>query len=290
MHPILYSFGPVTVYTYGFFVSMGFLASFALFLFQLKKRQISVDTGIDLAFWVLLSSIVGSRLVYVLVNLNYYLHYPFKVFMLWEGGLVWYGAFIGALVAALIYFRAKKLDGWVWLDIAIPFVALGQGIGRIGCLMAGCCYGKPTNLPWGITFTASEIAPLGVSLHPTQIYDMLFDLTIFAVLFLRRDKVRFRGEQILSYLFLYGATRSIVEVFRGDPRGSLFWGSITTSQLISIIAVIVGIVLYYRIREKNRIDLVDGMRESGRRPMDGALDKDSTGHRTTHKGSKTPRR
>ncbi len=289
MHPILYSFGVVTVYTYGFFVSMGFLAAFALFLFQLKKRQISVDTGIDLAFWVLLSAIVGSRLVYVLVNFDYYLHYPFKILMLWEGGLVWYGAFVGALIAALIYFRAKKLDGWVWVDIAIPFVALGQGIGRIGCLMAGCCYGKPTSLPWGITFTQSGIAPLGVALHPTQIYDMLFDFAIFAVLVLRRDKVRFRGEQILSYLFLYGATRSIVEAFRGDPRGSWLWGSVTTSQLISIVAVIVGIVLYYRIREKNSVALIDGITKPGRRPTDGDRDKKTTGHRT-HKGLKAPRR
>jgi phosphatidylglycerol:prolipoprotein diacylglycerol transferase len=256
MHPIIYSYGGITIYTYGLFVSVGFLLGFMLFLLELKRRSISTDTGIDFAFWVLLSAIAGSRLVYVLLNLSYFAQHPLKIVMLWEGGLVWYGAFLGALATALVYFRAKKLDGWLWADIAVPFVALGQAIGRIGCLMAGCCYGCPTAAPWAVTFRASEIAPLGIPLHPTQIYDMLFNFGIFAVLYFRRNRVTFRGEQILSYIFLYGATRSIVEVFRGDPRGWWLGQSVTTSQLISVVGVAVGIFLYFRIRDKNRIDPV----------------------------------
>jgi phosphatidylglycerol---prolipoprotein diacylglyceryl transferase len=253
MHPILYSFGPVTLYTYGLLVSTGFLTGFILFLLDLKRRSLPTDTGIDLAFWALLSAIVGSRLVYVALNFSYFGRYPLKIFMIWEGGLVWYGAFLGALAALLIYFRVKKLDGWLWADIAIPYVALGQAIGRLGCLMAGCCYGRPTSLPWGITFTASEIAPAGISLHPTQIYEALLNLMIFAVLFFRRNRTTFKGEQILSYLFLYGATRAVVEIFRGDPRGWWLSGTVSTSQLISAVAVVIGIILYFRIREKNRI-------------------------------------
>jgi phosphatidylglycerol---prolipoprotein diacylglyceryl transferase len=253
MHPILYSYGGITLYTYGLLVSIGFLTAFALFLADLKRRSMSVDTGIDFAFWVLLSAIVGSRLVYVLLNLSYFGKYPLKIFMIWEGGLVWYGAFLGALGAVIVYFRVKKLPGWLWADIAIPYVALGQAIGRIGCFMAGCCYGRPTDLPWGVIFTRSEIAPLGVPLHPTQLYEMLLNFTIFVILFARRNRVTFRGEQILSYLFLYGAARAVVEVFRGDPRGRWLWDTVSTSQLISIVIVAVGISLYYAIREKNRI-------------------------------------
>ncbi len=271
MHPILYSFGPVTLYTYGLLVSLGFLTSFVLFLLDLKRRSLSTDTGIDFAFWVLLSAIVGSRLVYVLLNFSYFGRYPLKIFMLWEGGLVWYGAFLGALATILIYFRIKKLDGWLWADIAIPYVALGQAIGRIGCLMAGCCYGRPTSLPWGITFRISEIAPVGITLHPTQIYEALFNFMIFAVLFFRRNRVTFRGEQILSYLFLYGATRAVVEAFRGDPRGWWLWGTVSTSQLISAVAVVIGIILYVRIREKNRVAPADTI--SAEAP--GARKKDS---------------
>jgi phosphatidylglycerol:prolipoprotein diacylglycerol transferase len=274
MHPILYSFDGITLYTYGMMLSIGFLTGFALFLLDLKRRSLSVDTGIDLAFWVLLSSIAGSRLVYVLLNLSYFGKNPVKIFMLWEGGLVWYGAFLGALAAVFIFFRVKKLPGWLWADIAIPYVALGQAIGRVGCFMAGCCYGRPTDLPWGVTFTQSEIAPLGAALHPTQLYEMLFNFTIFAVLFFRRNRVSFRGEQILSYLFLYGAARGIVEVFRGDPRGFWLWNTVSTSQLIGAAMMAAGIVLYFRIREKNRISPKDAVPPDERGvPVKGAEKK-----------------
>jgi phosphatidylglycerol:prolipoprotein diacylglycerol transferase len=288
MHPILYSFDGITIYTYGLFVSVGFLTGFVLFLTDLKRRSISTDTGIDFAFWVLLSSIIGSRLVYVLLNFPYFARYPLKIVMLWEGGLVWYGAFLGALATALIYFRIKKLDGWLWADIAVPYVALGQAIGRIGCFMAGCCYGCPTDLPWGTTFTASEIAPLGISLHPTQIYDMLFNFGIFALLFFRRNRITFRGEQILSYIFLYGATRSIVEVFRGDPRGWWLGQTVTTSQLISVVAVAIGVILYFKIRDKNRIELVGSAPAAARGGRTSQAEK-KTSNRTGKKRSKKDR-
>jgi len=257
MHPILYSFDGITLYTYGLMVSIGFLTAFALFLLDLKRRSMSVDTGIDFAFWVLLSAIAGSRIVYVLLNLPYFAHNPLKILAIWEGGLVWYGAFLGALGAVAIYFKVKKLPGWLWADITIPYVALGQAIGRIGCFMAGCCYGRPCSVPWGVTFTGSEIAPLGIPLHPTQLYEMLLNFMIFFILFYRRNRVTFRGEQILSYLFLYGAARAVVEVFRGDPRGMWLGGAVSTSQLISVVLVAVGIVLYFAIRNKNRITAAD---------------------------------
>ncbi len=253
MHPVLFSIKGITIYTYGLFVSVGFLVGFILFLMEVKRRGFVVDTGIDLAFWVLLSAVVFSRLAYVLVNFSYFSKYPLRIFMIWEGGLVWYGAFIGALISAVIYFKAKKLEGWLWADMCAPSVALGQALGRIGCLMAGCCYGKPTDLPWGIVFERSDIAPLGISLHPTQVYHMIFNFLIFVFLFYRRKKVKFRGELILSYVLLYAGARSIVEVFRGDPRGYCFGDMISTSGFISIIAVAVSIVLYYKIKDKNRI-------------------------------------
>jgi phosphatidylglycerol:prolipoprotein diacylglycerol transferase len=254
MHPELFNIKGIVIYTYGFFVSLGFLAGFLLFLLEAKRNKKSVDTAIDLSFWVLLSAIVFSRLFYVLLNLRFFLEYPLRIFMVWEGGLVWYGAFFGAVIAAAIYFRGKKLDGWHWADMAAPGIVLGQAIGRIGCLMAGCCYGRPTNLPWGICFTQSEIAPSGIPLHPTQVYSMLLNLLIFCFLFYRRKKVKFRGELILSYVILYAAGRSIVELFRGDPRGYWFWESVSSAQVIGVIAIICAVFFYIRIREKNRID------------------------------------
>ena len=253
MHPVLFNIFGLTVYTYGFFLSLAFLVGFISSTLEAKRRDLSVETAIDLTFWILLSAVIMSRLIYVLVNVGEYIHNPIRILMFWEGGLIWYGAFLGAISAAGIYSRVKGLDGWVWADVAIPFVALGQAIGRIGCLMAGCCYGKPTDLPWAIVFTESHIAPGGIPIHPTQLYHSISNLMIFAFLFYRRKRATFRGELILSYVFLYSATRSILEVVRGDPRGYWFGDTVSTSQLISLIAVVVGAILYYRIRDKNRI-------------------------------------
>jgi phosphatidylglycerol:prolipoprotein diacylglycerol transferase len=163
---------------------------------------------------------------------------------------VWAGAFLGGLVAALIYLRSKKLDWWFWADMGVVPLALAQAVGRIGCLMAGCCYGKETDLPWGIVFTKSTIAPGGVTLHPTQVYHMLFNFAIFLFLFFRRKKAAFKGELMLLYVILYGSTRSIVEIFRGDPRGFFFDGMISTSQLIGLVAVAVSVPLYFYLRAR----------------------------------------
>jgi len=243
MHPILFTIKGITIYTYGFFLALGFLVGFVLFLLEAKRRKKSLDTAIDLAFWVLISSIIISRIFYVLVNLRYFIERPLRIFMIWEGGLVWYGAFFGAIIAYFIYFRKRGEEGWLFTDIAIPSVALGQAIGRIGCFMAGCCYGKATDLCIGVTFGSSGIAPAGVSLHPTQIYHSISEFLIFLFLFSWRGRTRFSGELFLYYLFLYGATRSVVEVFRGDPRGEVF-GVMSTSQCISIIVVILAIAVY----------------------------------------------
>ncbi|MBN1573153.1 MAG: prolipoprotein diacylglyceryl transferase [Deltaproteobacteria bacterium] len=250
MHPYLLNIGKFTLYTYGFFVALAFLLGFSLFLYEVRRRGFDLDTGVDIGFWVLLSAILGSRVVYVAVNIDYYINHPLRSLMIWEGGLVWYGAFFGGLIAAFIYLRSKKLDWWLWADMGIVPLALAQAVGRIGCLMAGCCYGKETTLPWGIVFIKSTIAPNGIALHPTQIYHMLFNFTIFLFLFFRRKRSAFKGELVLLYVILYGSTRSIVEIFRGDPRGFFFDGMISTSQLIGLITVAAAVPLYFYFRAK----------------------------------------
>lgn len=252
MHPYLFKIGNLTVYTYGLFIAVAFLSGFIFFLFDVNRRGFTIDTGVDIGFWVLLSAILGSRLVYVFVNYKYYLKFPLRSLMVWEGGLVWYGALLGGVVAAVIYIRAKKLDWWLWADMGAPPLALAQAVGRIGCLMAGCCYGKETSLPWGILFKESTIAPNGVHLHPTQIYHMLCNFAIFLFLFFRRGRAAFKGEIFLLYLILYGATRSVVEIFRGDPRGFLFGGLISTSQFISIAVIAVAVPFYFYLRNKEK--------------------------------------
>ena len=250
MHPILFSIDGLTLYTYGLFMSVAFLVSFGWGLWEVKRRGLPVETGIDLTFWALISGLLFSRLFYVLVNLPFFVANPLRAFMIWEGGLVWYGAFFGAVAAGALFFRARKLNGWLWADIAAPFFALGQGIGRIGCFMAGCCYGRPTDLCWGVVFTESEIAPLGVPLHPTQLYAVIANILLFAFLFQRRKRSGFYGEQILAYVILYAVIRSILEVFRDDPRGLWLGGAVSTSQLIAAVAVAAAAGLYFYLKNR----------------------------------------
>jgi phosphatidylglycerol:prolipoprotein diacylglycerol transferase len=250
MHPVLFSIDGLTIYTYGLFMSIAFLVSFGWGLLDVKQRGLPVETGIDLTFWALISGLLFSRLFYVLVNLPFFIAHPLRAVMIWEGGLVWYGAFVGAVAAGALFFRARKLNGWLWADIAAPFFALGQGIGRIGCFMAGCCYGCPTELCWGVVFTESEIAPLGISLHPTQLYAVAANVALFAFLYQRRKRTAFEGEQILLYVILYAIIRSILEVFRDDPRGHWLGGIVSTSQLIAVFAVAAAGLLYCYLKRR----------------------------------------
>ncbi|MBN1881971.1 MAG: prolipoprotein diacylglyceryl transferase [Deltaproteobacteria bacterium] len=261
MHPVLFSIDGLTIYTYGLCMSVAFLVSFGWGLLEVKRRGLSVETGIDLTFWALISGLFFSRLAYVLVNLSFFIANPLRTVMIWEGGLVWYGAFFGAIAAGAIFFRAHKLNGWLWADIAAPFFALGQGIGRIGCFMAGCCYGRPTDLCWGVVFTKSEIAPLGVPLHPAQLYAVVANLLLFLFLFQRRRRSNFDGEQILAYVILYAVLRSILEVFRGDPRGFWLGGTVSTSQMIAVVAVMGAAGLYYYLKSRGKTSRTE--REAG---------------------------
>jgi phosphatidylglycerol:prolipoprotein diacylglycerol transferase len=253
MHPVLFTIKGITVYSYSFFISLGLLFAFLLFLFEVRRRGFDVGLGVNLNFWALISALIGAKLLYLIENLGYLSKNPNDIYILLKGGMATHGALLGALLAILIIFRKRKLNGFLWADMCAPSVALGQAVGRVGCLMAGCCYGLPTSLPWGIVFTKSHIAPIGIPLHPTQIYQIILNLLIFGFLFLRRKKVSFNGELILSYVFLYTAARSVVGIFRAGVPQEFFGLEISATQIINLVAVIIAAILYYRIRGK-RID------------------------------------
>ena len=250
MHPVLFTIKGITVYSYSFFISLGLLFAFLLFLFEVKRRGFDVGLGVNLNFWALFSALVGAKLLFIIENLRYIFQNPKAVSIFLKGGLSTTGALLGALLAILILFRKKKLDGFLWADMCAPSVALGQAVGKVGCLMAGCCYGLPTDLPWGIVFTKSHIAPIGIPLHPTQIYQLILNLLIFIYLFLRRKRTGFNGELILSYVFLYTTAKSIVGLFRAGVPGEFLGFGISISQIVNLTAVIIAAILYYRIRGK----------------------------------------
>jgi phosphatidylglycerol:prolipoprotein diacylglycerol transferase len=254
MHPILFTIGGHTIYSYGFFITAGYLAGVVLFLYLTGRDGRSVWTGVDIILWMLPAALVGAKLLFIATNRAAFARSPSPLGPGWS----YQGALFGALVVAVVLFRKRRLDAWRWLDTAAPALALIVAVGRVGCLMAGCCWGAPTRAPWGIVFTESNVAPLSVPLHPTQVYYLIANLIIVAALLVRRKTTAFRGELILLFVLMYVTSRSIIDPFRGAPERPWFLGTLTTYQLITIVAIGVTSILYYRIRKRNRIDRKKG--------------------------------
>ncbi|UCG39391.1 MAG: prolipoprotein diacylglyceryl transferase [bacterium] len=249
MLPELVTVGPVTVHTYGLLVALGILS--AVILAELLHRRSGGQPGriVDMALMVVLAGLLGARLMFVLVNLDYYSRFPMEIFLIWKGGLVFYGGLLGGMAAFIVLIRVHRLPLWEMLDIGAAAVALGHAIGRLGCFTAGCCYGQPTGVPWAVTFTdprclATEV--LNEPVHPTQLYSFFFLAALTVFLVWLRPRRSFAGQMTASYLILYGLFRFGVEFLRGDPRGTmtLLGATLSTSQWASIVAVLAGAVLY----------------------------------------------
>jgi len=248
MHPILIRIGPLTIHTYGFMIATGFLIALYLAGRQAKKEGISSDRIMDLGFYILLAAIIGSRLLFVLINADHYFQNPLDIFKIWEGGLVFYGGVLFAVPVAIWHMKKHNLDIWSTADIFAPSIAIGHVFGRLGCFFAGCCFGKTAGtLPWGVIFSDPEcLAPRNVLLHPTQLYESGGELINFLILISLRKHKSFNGQLFMAYLLLYSVLRFIVELFRGDTeRGYLIY-PISVSQGISMalfLTAIIGMVV-----------------------------------------------
>ncbi len=262
MHPILIKIGDFTLYSYGVFVAIGFLAGISYALREARRVGEDPEKILDLCFWILITAIVGARLMFILLNIKEYIKYPMEIIKIWRGGLVFYGGVILSIIVAAFFMYRHKLNPWKVSDILSPGIALGLFFGRIGCFLAGCCYGKPTDLPWAVTFrNPVSLANLGVPLHPTQLYSSLNGLIIFLILLVLRKFKKFEGQITISFFFLYAITRSIIEVFRDDLRGYIiapgsltsFPGfSLSSSQLIGIPVVLASVFLFFYLRKRAR--------------------------------------
>ncbi|HID30319.1 MAG TPA: prolipoprotein diacylglyceryl transferase [Desulfobacterales bacterium] len=251
MYPVLFHIGPFTLHTYGVFVAMAFLTAIALALREARRVGEDADKILDLCFYMLIAAIVGSRILYVLVNWSSFSHDPFDIVRIWRGGLVFYGGFIGALITAFWYMRRKGLSILKTADIMAPSLAFGHFVGRIGCFFAGCCYGKTCDLPWAVIFTHPEsLAPKGVPLHPVQLYSSLNGLFVFLVLVWIRRIKKFEGQILWTYVLLYAVTRSILEHFRGDERGMFVGGLLSTSQLIGVVMAVIATTMLIILRRR----------------------------------------
>lgn len=255
MYPVLLEIGPITLYSYGLLAAIGFLAGMTWAARLAKKEGVDPEKVFDTGFWIIVGAILGSRVFYVGIYFDHYVKAPLDVFKLWEGGLVFYGGLLGALVATIICVKKYRLDFWVLTDLLAPGVALGHAIGRIGCLMAGCCYGKETTVPWAITFTnAAAIAPTNVALHPTQIYSSANEFIIFLILTAIRPYRKFYGQIWLTWVGLYAVGRFTIEFFRGDPRGIWFDGLVSTSQIAAVIALTLAVAYAFRYGDRRPVE------------------------------------
>ena len=254
MHPILFEIGNWPVYSYGVLLAAAYLVALQLAVVRARRRGIDGTKVMDLGIYLIIAALVGAKLMLVVVDFDYFTSQPRELLSLVRAGGVFYGGLLAALVVAMVLVRRYQLRIWATADLFAPGIALGHVIGRLGCLMAGCCYGRPTDVPWAITFTnplaASNVGtPLGVPLHPTQLYDAGAELVIMIVLLAteRRGKP-FDGRTFWLYMLLYGISRFIVEFYRGDERGAIM--GVSTSQFVSLVIVPLAVVMLLRLRRR----------------------------------------
>lgn len=251
MHPILFHIGSIPVRGYGLMAAIGFLAGIWIASREAVRLGENKERIMDMAFYMVLAAIVGSRVLHVMVEWEYFLQHPGEIIKIWEGGLVFYGGLIGAVMVGSFYIWKHSMPFWKIADIFAVGIPLGHAFGRLGCFLAGCCYGYATDLPWAVEFTdPHSLAPLHEHLHPTQLYSSLNNFTIFAIIFLMRKGKKFDGQLALTYVFLYSVTRGLIEFFRGDDRGTIYAGYISTAQGIGIILAISAIVAMIYLNKK----------------------------------------
>jgi len=227
MHPILFEFGKLRIYSYGAIVALGFITAILLAAREARRVGIQAEDVLDVGLYSLISGIVGARALHVLLEMRHYLQRPLEIIMINRGGLAIHGALIAGILTACIIIKRRGMPLWKTADVMIPYVALGQAIGRIGCLLNGCCYGIPTRLALGISLPGHLL-----KLHPTQLYTSLYLFFVFfALKKIYRKRAR-EGTVFIYYLLFFSFGRFFIDFLRGD-LAAVFFG-LRASQLISL--------------------------------------------------------
>ncbi len=264
MLPILVKLGPLTIHTYGLMMAVGVGFGLWFVYVQAGKHGLDAPKLMDAAFFTVLVSLVGAKLILLVSNLSYYVTYPRELFSLARSGGVFQGGLTFGVIFAVWYFRRKKIPIWKAADVISPGLALGHVFGRLGCLAAGCCYGSACELPWGATFTneyAHELTgiPLNVSLHPVQAYEAILNAMNFVFLFLVLRKKRFDGQVFALYIAAYSIIRFFTEYFRGDHadkayliQGASPLASLSYPQVWCVLGLAGGALFYMVMKKRQR--------------------------------------
>lgn len=243
MYNELFSIGPFTVHGYGLMIAIGIVVALLVGDYRAKKFGLNGDLIYGLTLTTVVLGFLAARILFIITEWQDFLKNPMSYVT--GNGFVVFGGIMGGALTIWAYCKIKKMDFLAYLDLMIPSVALAQGFGRIGCFLAGCCYGKETDSFLGITFTNSDYAPNNVKLLPSQLIMSAGDFVIAAILLLYAKKNPSKGKTSALYLMLYSVGRFFVEFTRNDDRGAV--GALSTSQFIGIFIFIVGAVAYFGV-------------------------------------------
>lgn len=254
--------GALAVPGYYFWLTIAFIMGTNVAVREARRSGIPVKQMLDMALIVLLGSLVGARLGHILFeNPQSYLDDPMKLLRIWQGGFVYYGGFLFNLACMYVYIRWRGLVFLRVADVFAPVIGLGLCFGRLGCLSAGCCYGRPVDfplgfpLPWGLTFFSGQVprALEGVPLHPTQLYLSVLGLALFLWTSRVRRRQKYDGQAFLHLTAWYAVGRSVVELFRFDVDRGVYWGWISTSQLVSVPLLAAALVGMWALGRRARV-------------------------------------
>ncbi|MCC7033613.1 MAG: prolipoprotein diacylglyceryl transferase [Acidobacteria bacterium] len=262
MHPILLSLGPITIYSYGVLLAAAYLIGLGMAVRRARAAGLDGNRVLDLGIWVIIAALVGAKALLFVVDFEHFTGSWEAFTTLLRSGGVFYGGLIAAVVVCIHQLRKHRLPLWQSGDLFAPGIALGYMVGRLGCLMAGCCYGRPTEVAWAITFTDPAASlnvgtPLNVPLHPTQAYESIAGLVILvALLVLERRGRAFPGRTFWVFVLLYSVSRFVIEFYRGDDRGFVF-DVVSTSQAISLVLAPVSLFMLWYLRRPEQPPAAD---------------------------------
>lgn len=244
--PEIIRIGPFSIRWYGMMYLIGFASSYLLVRYQVKKRGLPIPKAVidSLYTYIILGLLIGARLGYVIFyNLPLYLKEPLEIFAVWHGGMSFHGGLIGCIASCLIFSRRYKIDFWQLSDLLVVTAPIGLGLGRIGNFINGELYGRVTDVPWAMVFPEGGPLPR----HPSQLYEFFLEgLSLFLILWFLKDRVLKRGYLSAAFLFLYGIFRFVIEFFREpDPQIGYILGLITMGQVLSIVMIIAGLLIFF---------------------------------------------
>lgn len=245
MHPILFHLGAIVVHTYGVVLMMAFAISILIAVRTAQDRmkrmpgwRITPEQVMDIGIWFVVSGLIGARIMFVLLDWEQYAGHPADMFKVWQGGLSFHGGFFGGLIALAIFCVRHKIPVLTMADLYAPGCMLGYAVGRVGCVLNGCCYGAPTTMPWGIRFyDEGKLTPPS---HPTQLYSVLLGVVFFGVLLALQKRQTFRGQLACWFFVLAGAERFIMEIWRANVTSTVVAFGLTDVQLLCLGFIAIG--------------------------------------------------